>query len=94
LEAQMTHTLSVPLSGGKKVYKTFNSSFSTQEIILEHICPARTYSVDSWRMDHREREIMGQEKERKREKTSKTGILFIYHWRRIDNEPQFCEWRK
>lgn len=37
------------------------ASFSTQGIILERICP---YFADSWGMNHRGKEIIGQDKER------------------------------
>lgn len=70
-----THTLCVLLSethsSWGKYIKHLIASFSTQGIILERICLARTYFADSWRMNHREREIIGQDKER----TSTTETL-------------------
>lgn len=51
------HTISFPLSGAHsswgKYIKHLIASISTWGIILKRICPARTYFVDSWRMNHR-----------------------------------------
>lgn len=88
------HTLSSPLSGTHsswgKYIKHLIASSSTQGIILERISPARTYFVDSWRMNHRQREIIGQDKRRKKRENEQDRDPVRLQLA----ETQFCEWIK
>lgn len=61
------HILSLPSdthahSSWGKYIKHLIASYSTWGIILRHICLARTYFVDSWRMIHREKWLRKKEK--------------------------------